>query len=137
MKKRYICIILIILFLVLILGAYYYFFNNRTYKLKLPEAEKIGSISLEQEENIKSIYENEKIQDVIYVLNGKTTKKESIQDTPINASNKIKIEFNFKEEGKSVIFVYEKNNEYYIEQPYNGIYRISPDEYNSIEKYIK
>ena len=33
-------------------------------------------------------------------------------------------------------FVYKKNGKYFIEQPYNGIYRISPDEYNSIGKYI-
>ena len=26
---------------------------------------------------------------------------------------------------------------YYIEQPYNGIYQISGDEYNSIEKLVR
>ncbi len=30
-----------------------------------------------------------------------------------------------------------KNNSYYIEQPYNGIYQISGDEYNSIEKLVR
>ena len=33
--------------------------------------------------------------------------------------------------------VYKKNNSYYIEQPYNGIYQISGDEYNSIEKLVR
>lgn len=36
----------------------------------------------------------------------------------------------------SITSVYKKNGKYFIEQPYNGIYRISPDEYNSIGKYI-
>ena len=34
-------------------------------------------------------------------------------------------------------FYPKKNNSYYIEQPYNGIYQISGDEYNSIEKLVR
>ena len=51
-----------------------------------------------------------------------------------NIEDELKVDFNFIEAGVSTIFVYKKNNSYYIEQPYNGIYQISGDEYNSIEK---
>ena len=39
-------------------------------------------------------------------------------------SNEIKVDFQFIEAGVYTIFVYKKNNSYYIEQPYNGIYQI-------------
>ncbi len=140
MKKRDVFIVLfIILLLLMIAGVFYHFMNNRTYKLNLPEVEKLESISLEQNKNEKVISDSKEIQNIVDILNGKgrNTKNESIQDDPVNTSKKIKIDFKFKEKGASTIFVYEKNNKHYIEQPYNGIYKISVDEYNSIEKYIK
>lgn len=139
MQRKFFIILIIILLMLMILGIFYYFMNSRTYNLKLPQLEKLESISLEQDTNKKVINDNEKMKDIINILNERerTSKEESIQDSPVNTSNKVKIDFNFKETGASTLFVYEKNNKYYIEQPYNGIYRISMDEYNSIEKYTK
>lgn len=48
----------------------------------------------------------------------------------------IKLEFYFENTGTSVIYMYIKDDRYYIEQPYNGIYQITYDEYNSIAKYV-
>ena len=139
MQRKFFIILIIILLMLMILGIFYYFMNSRTYNLKLPQLEKSESISLEQDTNKKVINDNEKMKDIINILNERerTSKEESIQDSPVNTSNKVKIDFNFKETGASTLFVYERNNKYYIEQPYNGIYKISMDEYNSIEKYTK
>jgi len=139
MQRKFFIILIIILLMLMILGIFYYFMNRRTYNLNLPQLEKLESISLEQDTNKKVINDNEKMKDIINILNERerTSKEESIQDSPVNTSNKVKIDFNFKETGASTLFVYERNNKYYIEQPYNGIYRISMDEYNSIEKYTK
>ena len=139
MQRKFFIILIIILLMLMILGIFYYFMNSRTYNLKLPQLEKLESISLEQDTNKKVINDNEKMKDIINILNERerTSKEESIQDSPVNTSNKVKIDFNFKETGASTLFVYERNNKYYIEQPYNGIYRISMDEYNSIKKYTK
>lgn len=65
------------------------------------------------------------------------TETESIQDSPVNVYNEIKINFYSDKENISTLFVYKRNFKYYIEQPYNGIYKISADEYNSIEKYVR
>ena len=138
-QRKFFIVLVIILFLLMIVAIFYHFMNKRTYKLNLPQIDNLKIISLEQNANEKVISDNKEMRDIINILNGqeRTTKKESIQDDPVNTTNKIKIDFNFKESGASTIFVYEKNNKYYIEQPYIGIYRISEDEYNSIEKYIK
>lgn len=129
----------IIVLVVLVIGIFYHFRDRRTYTLNLPQLEKLESISLNQNEKDISINGREEMKDILYVLNGtkRVTKNESIQDAPVNIDDEIKVDFHFIEAGVSTIFVYKKNNSYYIEQPYNGIYQISGDEYNSIEKLVR
>ncbi|MBP3920000.1 MAG: DUF5301 domain-containing protein [Bacilli bacterium] len=115
--------------------------EKRKYDLTLPKEENIKSISFEKNDNKKEITDNEEIKDIIYVLSGsgkgRTTNEQSIQDYPVNAEDIIKIEFNFTGKGQSLLFIYKKNEKMYIEVPYNGIYRINGDEYNSMEKYVR
>lgn len=56
------------------------------------------------------------------ISSSESTKKESVQDVP-QAESYIKIDFRF-ETGTSTIFAYEDSGKYYIEQPYQGIYKI-------------
>ena len=129
----------IILLLGIIMGVSYYFGNRRIYTLNLPQLENVESISLNQNDRDVVITDKEDIKDILQTLNGtkRVTKNESIQDAPVKFDNKIKVDFHFIENGASTIFVYIQNDRYYIEQPYNGIYQISGDEYNSIEKYVR
>ncbi len=110
----------------------------KTYELKLPEVEKLESISVEQAEKDVLVIDNEGMEEILNVLSGekRTTHNASVQDSPVNVENAIKIDFNFTNGGASRLFVYEKNGKSYIEQPYNGIYAISAEEYSSIEKIL-
>ncbi len=141
MKKETKIAIIIFLILLFIITFILIILNKKNYELNLPEQEKLKSITIEIQANQKEIIDTQEIQDIIYILNnsgkGRNTKQESINDFPVNTENIITVKFNFEEEGTSTIFVYIRNNNYYIEQPYNGIYKISGDEYNSIEKYIR
>ena len=114
---------------------------RRSYELTLPEQEKLKQITLESGEKRAEITDLEEIKEVIYVLSGgdkgRTTNEESINDAPVNADVLIMVNFYFKEQGVSTLFVYQRGGRYYIEQPYDGVYRISGDEYNAIEKYIR
>lgn len=115
--------------------------SKKEYTLTLPKEENIESVFFEKDNNKKEVKDTEEIKDIIYVLSGsgkgRTTKEESVQDYPVNAEDIIKIEFNLKDEKQSTLFVYKKNGKMYIETPYNGIYRINGDEYNSMEKYTR
>lgn len=141
MKKRNVIVIglIIIVLIGIIVGVLYHFRDRRTYVLTLPQLEKLNSISLKQNVNENVISNYEEMKEILEVINGtkRITQEESIQDAPVNIDNEIKVNFNFIESGASTIFVYKKNNSYYIEQPYNGVYRISGDEYNLVEKYIR
>lgn len=118
--------------------------NKSSYALNLPSADSVNSIIIKQNDKNVDLSDEEIIKDIINVLGAvkRTTKEESIQDSPTNVDNEIQVDFKFKnnettKDGTSTIFVYEKKGKYYIEQPYNGIYRISADEYNSVEKHLK
>ena len=141
MKKKMI-IFIIVLFLCIgaVVGIYYYNkLNNRIYSLELPIAEEISNITLEKNTKNIDVNNSQEIKNIVEILEKtkRTTKKESIQDMPVNVENEIKINFKIINNETKTIFVYKKKNKYYIEQPYNGIYEISEDEYNSIEKYVK
>lgn len=132
-KKEIFTIVDIVLIFIMLVCLFYCAKNKKIYELKLPNAEILSSITLE--ENTKKILdEQEKMQEVLNILNSvnRVTKEESVQDAPVNAINVITINFNFKEAGSSIVFVYKKKKKFYIEQPYNGIYEISENEYNSI-----
>lgn len=142
--RKEVKIALVVLGIILLVGIIVGIFlnsNKRNYELNLPQQEKISSIVIKSNTNSAEVTDNEEIKDIIYVLsesgNGRTTKEESIQDYPVNSDNIVQVNFVFNESGKSTLFVYMKNGNYYLEQPYNGIYIINGDAYNSIEKFIR
>lgn len=136
--KRLLIIILTITILGFILGMLYHFRDRKTYSLNLPELEDLKSIILEQNNKKQVISDKVKMQDLLDNINlvKRVTQIESIQDAPINVKNNISVCFVFNKSGVSTIFIYKRKNKYYIEQPYNGIYEISQDEYNSISEYL-
>lgn len=138
-KGKMIFIIILLVCVGGVLGILYFNkINKSSYTLNIPSYDSVYSINLEQNGKRIEVSEQDKIKDIIYIISEvkRTTTNESIQDSPINVENEIKIDFEYEENKTSTVFVYKKNGKYFIEQPYNGIYRISPDEYNSIEKYI-
>lgn len=143
MKKKQIVLILVVIIIVfaIIFGIAYHFRDRRTYSLNIPQVENLKSISLKVNENDKqysaSYNEEEVMKKILDIIAGtkRITKEESIQDYPIKADNVIMVKFYFKEQGSSILYLYKNNNKFYIEQPYNGIYKISEDEYKSVNNY--
>lgn len=139
-KEMWFFIIVFFIFVGAVLGILCYNKTSKySYALNLPSADSVYNIKLEQKGQKIEINEQDKINELVNVVTGvkRTTNDKSVQDSPINIDNEIKIDFEFGENKISTVFVYKKKDTYFIEQPYNGIYRISPDEYNSIEKYIR
>ena len=140
MRKKIIIVgIIIVMILTCILILLKINGNRNIYRINLPSLENLLNVTVVQSTQVKVIGENSKIEELLSILNsnGRKTDEKSIQDVPVNAQNEIKIDFNFKEGGISTIFVYRRKGKCYIEQPYNGIYTISEEEYNSLEKYAR
>lgn len=138
MQKKAAWIAVTILILMMTVMGFFFLINRREYTLELPKAEDLKSIAIAADAMNADVTNVEEIKDIIYVIGdgGRTTKRESLNDSPANAEIPIKIEFCFAKGGSSLLYIYTQDNRYYIEQPYNGIYQISGDEYNSIAKYV-
>lgn len=139
MKGKNIVILIVFILVILIFTLCFAIINKLKYNLKLPEISDVSSIFVTLNDNEVKLDKEEEITSIITTLmsNGRTTKIESIQDFPVNVSNVITIKIYHKSSGSSTLFVYERKGNYYLEQPYNGIYEISSDEYNSILNFTK
>ncbi len=104
----------------------------------MPLSDSVYNINMEQNYKIVKI-DDQKTKDIMFIINEvkRTTTNKSVQDSPVNAGNVIKINIEYGVGNNSTVFIYKRKNKYFIEQPYNGIYRISSDEYNSIEVNAK
>lgn len=138
-KKKRNEIISIIVVLLVCVVLYVFFMNKNIYTLNLPKVDDLSSISLKSGSVTKEITDAKTMKDMVSLLNGngRMTKEESVNDAPVDVEQPIKVELIFKEKDSSIIYVYEKKDCYYLEQAYNGVYEISEDEYNSLEKYLQ
>ena len=108
-------------------------------KLILPEPETISVISIQKKlsENVKTITKREEISKLIEEIQkqSKSTTLESFNDQPTNVKDYIIIKFTHQnEENDSVAYLYTIKEKQYIEQPYVGIWEVSPDIANRIEE---
>ena len=108
-------------------------------KLILPEPESISVISLQKKtfEDVKTINKREEISKLIKEIQkqSKSTTFESFNDQPTNVKDYIIIKFTYQnEENDSVVYLYTMKEKQYIEQPYVGIWQVSPDIGNRIEE---
>ena len=99
----------------------------------LPDAEDVFSVDIKIGEDTVSYSDEAWIGRLIEDFSGaEPTGEECVQDAPA-VENYIKMDFQFGE-GTSTLFAYEKNGKYYIEQPYQGIYRIKEETYRQLQE---
>ena len=108
-------------------------------KLILPEPETISVISIQKKlsENVKTITKREDTSKLIKEIQkqSKSTSLESVNDQPTNVKDYIIIKFTHQnKENDSVAYLYTMKEKQYIEQPYAGIWEVSPDIANRIEE---
>ena len=97
--------------------------GKRAAPITLPQADEITSIDITIEENTVSHSDKTWISEIIAdISSSEPTKKESVQDVP-QAKSYIKIDFQLETE-TITIFAYEDRGKYYLERPYQGIYKI-------------
>ena len=111
-------------------------FEKTLYKINLPTKENTTSVRIEEipkEKEAKEYYEPYEIESIYNTLQNKVTIKESLNDAPINTEKQLLMTFQEKSGKKTIVYLYQKDGKYYIEQPYNGIYKITKSTYDQIE----
>ena len=126
--KKYVSIFLCLVCVLTLVAC-----GKRAAPITLPQADEITSIDITIEENTVSHSDKTWISEVIAdISSSEPTKKESVQDVP-QAESYIKIDFQF-ETGTSTLFAYEDSGKYYVEQPYQGIYKIDSQLYSRLQE---
>ena len=101
--------------------------------IRIPQTDEITSIDITVRENTVNHSDKTWVSEIITdISSSEPTKKESVQDVP-QVESYIKIDFQF-ETGTSTIFAYEDSGKYYIEQPYQGIYRIDSQLFEKLQE---
>ena len=143
-KKRksnsFYLVIALLLFVVVGVVIWYKYENRQVYIPDIPNSYNLSSIAYELESGFITIADEERtdvILNGLYDLDLKT-KSESIQDYPVDVEGLVSIRFYYKEKDTvGNLYVYRKKNKYYLEEPYNGIYKITEEEYNYIIDLVK
>ncbi len=114
--------------------------KNKEYVINLFELKEISSITIDtlaQYDNKKEFKDKESIEEIYEVFADKKTHIESVNDIPVNPDILYFVKFKNDSGNYKSAYIYKKGNQYYIEQPYNGIYQITEDEYTKIEEAVK
>ena len=114
--------------------------NNRS--LSVPNTEELSSITLVDVVNEKgsektTISKKTDISRLLEILkNSERTNKESISDFP-SKTQFTTVLFKFKSGGNSFRSIYEDNNSFYIDQPYEGIFKIESKDIYMLDEIKK
>lgn len=110
--------------------------NNKLNDLSLPKKEQTEKIEVKHNEETYFITDKEEISKLIDAFKlAKLTKQKSVQDFPTASDDYYLLYFKDKNNEEIYkIFAYKKNKKYYIEKPYQGIYRTTEKEFKLLIK---
>lgn len=133
MKNKKIILGIILVLIIILSIIFINFTSKKTYIITLPNIDKVVSLSIEYNHQNKYISSKATIKKIYNSFKTVTkTKIKSKENTPIDGENQIKVTFYYEDSVATIVYVYIKNNSYYLEEPYNGIYQIDKKIYNTV-----
>ena len=112
--------------------------NQETYEITIQSLDEITLVSIDslsQYDNVTEFDGKEEIAKIYHIFRNQTTTQESINDNPVNPDILFLVTFK-KNDETTKVYIYKKNNQYYIEQPYNGIYTIAKRDFETIQNLV-
>jgi hypothetical protein len=112
--------------------------NQETYEITIPSLDEVTLVSIDslsQYDNVTEFDDKEEIAKIYHIFRNQTTTQESINDNPVNPDILFLVTFK-KNDETTKVYIYKKNNQYYIEQPYNGIYTIAKKDFETIQNLV-
>ena len=139
MKKKLKIFIGIAIIMVVVLAIFIVVqINQETYEITIPSLDEVTLVSIDslsQYDNVTEFDDKEEIAKIYHIFRNQTTTQESINDNPVNPDILFLITFK-KNDETTKVYIYKKNNQYYIEQPYNGIYTIAKKDFETIQNLV-
>ena len=139
MKKKLKFFIEIAIIMVVVLAIFIVVqINQETYEITIPSLDEVTLVSIDslsQYDNVTEFDDKEEIAKIYHIFRNQTTTQESINDNPVNPDILFLVTFK-KNDETTKVYIYKKNNQYYIEQPYNGIYTIAKKDFETIQNLV-
>lgn len=139
MKKKLKFFIGIAIIMVIVLAIFIVVqINQETYEITIPSLDEVTLVSIDslsQYDNVTEFDDKEEIAKIYHIFRNQTTTQESINDNPVNPDILFLVTFK-KNDETTKVYIYKKNNQYYIEQPYNGIYTIAKRDFETIQNLV-
>ena len=139
MKKKLKFFIEIAIIMVVVLAIFIVVqINQETYEITIPSLDEVTLVSIDslsQYDNVTEFDDKEEIAKIYHIFRNQTTTQESINDNPVNPDILFLVTFK-KNDETTKVYIYKKNNQYYIEQPYNGIYTIAKRDFETIQNLV-
>lgn len=139
MKKKLKIFIGIAIIMVVVLAIFIVVqINQETYEITIPSLDEVTLVSIDslsQYDNVTEFDDKEEIAKIYHIFRNQTTTQESINDNPVNPDILFLVTFK-KNDETTKVYIYKKNNQYYIEQPYNGIYTIAKKDFETIQNLV-
>lgn len=139
MKKKLKFFIGIAIIMVVVLAIFIVVqINQETYEITIPSLDEVTLVSIDslsQYDNVTEFDDKEEIAKIYHIFRNQTTTQESINDNPVNPDILFLVTFK-KNDETTKVYIYKKNNQYYIEQPYNGIYTIVKKDFETIQNLV-
>lgn len=139
MKKKLKIFIGIAIIMVVVLAIFIVVqINQETYEITIPSLDEVTLVSIDslsQYDNVTEFDGKEEIAKIYHIFRNQTTTQESINDNPVNPDILFLVTFK-KNDETTKVYIYKKNNQYYIEQPYNGIYTIAERDFETIQNLV-
>ena len=133
-KKEIIKLIVIIALAAIMCGVVYVLSNNK--KINLPKMGEVEEVLIKEDNRVVTISDKKEIEKIYKIIENKKSMKKSVTDTPKDVKKLIKISFIIGDDEKNIMNIYMKDDMYYLEQPYNGIFKLSKKEYEDIMMYL-
>lgn len=139
MKKKLKIFIGIAIIMVVVLAIFIVVqINQETYEITIPSLDEVTLVSIDslsQYDNVTEFDDKEEIAKIYHIFRNQITTQESINDNPVNPDILFLVTFK-KNDETTKVYIYKKNNQYYIEQPYNGIYTIAKRDFETIQNLV-
>lgn len=133
-KKEIIKLIIIIALAAIMCGVVYVLSNNK--KINLPKMGEVKEVLIKEDNRVVTISDKKEIEKIYKTIENKKSMKKSVTDTPKAVKKLTKISFIIGDDEKNIMNIYMKDDMYYLEQPYNGIFKLSKKEYEDIMMYL-
>ncbi len=138
--KKQIKIIIFILILMLFTTGCDFFTKEEEYKYKLSlyninEIVSVGINTLAQNDNKVEIYDGSTIKVIYYMFENKQTNKKASDDPPMDVDVLYQVSFN-TEKLTRTLFIYKKDDKYFIEETGEGLYTSSEKDFEKLESII-